>query len=389
MPQERKGGGPIRGFVVSLLAVGLWLVVIAAVAWMVHSAPDSKRSIQRFRKARSSLAPQGRRHRAPASSTSETSTVVVMATQRRSRSHRVIDLRERDPEPRPARWPADGWSLGSVAPSGPRIAWATSGASPSTRTDAPVEVSLPDRREVDRPSRPEVGRSAHPGAGRTFPRSTSSLPQLPPLPKSNIAARNQPRPEARLKAPDRKPEAPLKAPDRKPEAPLKAPDRKPEAPLKAPDRKPAAPRPQVAGARGSAPARQPAPARQSAPVRQPAPGRQAAPRPAPKPVAREPVRRVSLDERRHTATGQAGRPATPAKSSGRWRVIDLTPEPKPKQRSIPAPPAARMPGGRREAEVQRWGLAAGAEAQGEPGPLPAVFRLDSLHARNEAGSRAR
>ncbi|TMK49731.1 MAG: hypothetical protein E6G66_08550 [Actinobacteria bacterium] len=325
----------------------MWLVVIAAVAWMVHSTPDSNRSIQRFRKARRSLAPQGRRHRAPASSPSETSTVVVMATQRRSRSHRVIDLRERDPEPRPARWPADGWSLGSVAPSGPRIAWARSGASPSMRTDAPVEVARPARREVDRPSRPEVGRSAHPGAGRTSPRPTSSLP---PLPKSGVAARNQPWPEA---------------------------------PLKAPDRKLASPRPQVAGARRSTPARQ------SAPVRQPAPGRQAVPRPAPKPVAREPVRRVSLDERRHTATGQAGRPASPAKSSGRWRVIDLTPEPKPKQRSIPAPPPARMPGGRREAEVQRWGLAAGAEAQGAPGPLPAVFRLDPLHARNEAGSRAR
>ena len=357
MPQERKGGGPIRGFVVSLLAVGLWLVVIAAVAWMVHSAPDSKRSIQRFRKARRSLAPQGRRHRAPVSSTSETSTVVVMATQRRSRSHRVIDLRERDPEPRPARWPADGWSLGSVAPSGPRIAWATSSASPSMRTDAPVEVSGPARREVDRLSRPEVSRSAHPGAGRTSPRLTSSPSQLPPLPKSNVAGRNQARPGARLKAPDRRPEAP--------------------------DRKLPAPRPQVAGARGSAPARQPAPARQAAP------GRQAAPRPAPKPVAREPVRRVSLDERRHTAAGQASRPATPANGSGRWRVIDLTPEPKPKQRSIPAPPPTRMPGGRREAEVQRWGLAAGAEAQGAPGPLPAVFRLDPLHARNEAGSRAR
>ena len=367
MPEERKGGGPIRGFVVSLLAVGLWLVVIAAVAWMVHSAPDSKRSIQRFRKARRSLAPQGRRHRAPASSTSETSTVVVMATQRRSRSNRVIDLRERDPEPRPARWPADGWSLGSVAPSGPRIAWATSGASRSTRTDAPVEAAQPARREVDRPPRPEVGRSAHPGAGRAYPRPTSSLPPLPPLPRSNVVVRNQARPEARLKTPVRKPEAPLRAPDRKL----------------------AAPRPQVAGAGGSAPVRQSAPARQSTPVRQPAPGRQAAPRPAPKPVTREPVRRVSLDERRHGAAGQAGRPASPANSSGRWRVIDLTPEPKPKQRSIPAPPPARMPGGHREAEVERWGLAAGAEAQGAPGPLPAVFRLDPLHPRNEAGSRAR
>jgi hypothetical protein len=353
MPQERKGGGPIRGFVVSLLAVGLWLVVIAAVAWMVHATPDSNRSIQRFRKARRSLAPQGRRHRAPAPSRSETSTVVVMATQRRSRSHRVIDLRERDPDPRPARWPADGWSLGSVAPSGPRIAWATSGPSSSVRTDAPVEVeaSRPVRHEVDRPSRPEAARSARPGPGRMSPRPTSSLPPLPPLPKSNVAPRNQPR--------------------------------RPEAAVKAPDRKPAAPRPHVAGPRGGVPARQPASARQ------PALGRQAAPRPAPKPVAREPVRRGSLDERRSTATGQAARPAAPAEGSGRWRVIDLTPEPKPKQRSIPAPPPARMPGGRREADVQRWGLAAGAEAQGAPGPMPAVFRLDPLHARNGSGSRAR
>jgi hypothetical protein len=373
MPQERKGGGPIRGFVVSLLAVGLWLVVIAAVAWMVHSTPDSNRSIQRFRKARRSLAPQGRRHRAPAPSTSETSTVVVMATQRRSRSNRVIDLRERDPDPRPARWPADGWSLGSVAPSGPRIAWATPAASPSVRTDAPVEVSRPVRHEVDRLSRPEAARSGHPGAGRLYPRPTSSLPPLPPLPKSNVAARNQPRPDGRLRAPDRRPETAVKAQDRKP----------------------AAPRPQVAGGRGSASARQPAPVRQPAPGRQPAsarqqaPGRQTAARPAPKPVAREPVRRGSHDERRYPATGQAARSGAPANTSGRWRVIDLTPEPKPKQRSIPAPPPARLPGGRREAEAERWGLAAGAEAQGAPGPLPAVFRLDPLHGRNEAGSRAR
>src|SRR5437899_2288374 len=162
MPQERKGGGPIRGFIVSLLAVGVWLVVLAAVGWMGHSTLDAHRSIQRVRKARRRLAPQGRRHRAPASSPSETSTVVVMATQRRSRSHRVIDLRERDPEPRPARWPADGWSLGSVAPSGPRIAWARSRASAPMQIDAPVEVSPAARRDVARPPRPEAGRSAHP-----------------------------------------------------------------------------------------------------------------------------------------------------------------------------------------------------------------------------------
>ena len=351
-PRNGRGEVLIRGFVVSLLAVGLWLVVIAAVAWMVHSTPDSNRSIQRFRKARRSLAPQGRRHRAPASSTAETSTVVVMATQRRSRSHRVIDLRERDPEPRPARWPADGWSLGSVAPSGPRIAWATSAGSPSVRTDAPVEVSRPVRHEVDRPSRPEAARSAHPGAGRLSPRPTSSLPPLPPLPKSSVAATNQLRPSG-------------------------------------PDRKPAAPRPFAAGGRGSASARQPAPVRQPALGRQPASARQAAARPAPKPVAREPVRRGSLDERRYPAPSKAARPGATANNSGRWRVIDLTPEPKPKPHSIPAPPPARMPGGHREAEVQRWGLAAGAEAQGAPGPLPAVFRLDPLHTRNEAGSRAR
>jgi len=186
MPEERKGGGPIRGFVVSLLAVGLWLVVIAAVAWMVHSTPDSSRSIQRFRKARRSLAPQGRRHRVASSSTSETSTVVVMETPRRGRANRVIDLRERDPEPRPARWPADGWSLGSVAPSGPRIAWATSGASTSMRTKATqahVGSAPAPSREVGRPARPEVARSPRPGAARTSPRTPSQQSQLPPLPQ--------------------------------------------------------------------------------------------------------------------------------------------------------------------------------------------------------------
>ena len=125
-------------------------------------------------------------------------------------------------------------------------------------------------------------------------------------------------------------------------------------------------------------------------VRQPAPARQASPRPAarpaPKPAAREPARRASPDVRRHAA-GQPGQ-ASPAKSPGRWRVIDLTPS-EPRQRSIPAPAPARIPGGHREADVQRWGLAAGAEAQGAPGPLPAVFRLDPVHGRNEAGSRAR
>jgi hypothetical protein len=334
----------------------LWLVVIAAIAWMVHSTPDSNRSIQRFRRARRSLAPQGRRHRAPASSSSETSTVVVMATPRRSRANRVIDLRERDPEPRPARWPADGWSLGSVTPSGPRIAWATSGATAPVRTEAPVEVPWPPRREVGRPSKAEAGRSAHPGATRPSP-FASSPSQQPPLPKPNPAARNQPRPEATFKAPDRRSPSP---------------------------------RPQTAGTH-TAPARQSAPVRQPAPARQPASQYAPAPRPAPKPVAREPVRKVSLDDRHRAATGQAGRPASsgsPAKSPGRWRVIDLT-SAEPTSRSIPAPAPIRIPSGRRDAEVQRWGLAAGAEAQGAPGPLPAVFRLDPLHGRNEAGSRAR
>src|SRR5256885_7161676 len=92
MPQEWKGGGPIRGFVVSLLAVGLWLVVIAAVAWMFHSTPASNRSIRRFRRARRSLASQDRRrHRsappAPAkpAAGSATSTGVVLARTPQSR----------------------------------------------------------------------------------------------------------------------------------------------------------------------------------------------------------------------------------------------------------------------------------------------------------------
>jgi hypothetical protein len=122
-PGRRKGGGPIRGFVITLLAVGLWLVVIAAVAWMWYSAPDNNRSIQRFRQARRSLAKGGRRNRGdPASpSTAGQSSVVVMSTQRRSRSGRVVDLRGADGGP--ARWPADGWSLGSEATGSGRLAW--------------------------------------------------------------------------------------------------------------------------------------------------------------------------------------------------------------------------------------------------------------------------
>src|SRR5438105_8688539 len=102
-----KGGGPIRGFFVSLLAVGLWLVVIAAVAWMFHSTPASNRSIRRFRRARRSLASQdGHRHRsAPpaaaaspaAGSGSGTSTVVVMAATRRSRDRHLMDSHELGP----------------------------------------------------------------------------------------------------------------------------------------------------------------------------------------------------------------------------------------------------------------------------------------------------
>jgi hypothetical protein len=321
------------------------LVVIAAVAWMVHSTPDSSRSIQRFRKARRSLAPQGRRHRAASSSTSETSTVVVMETPRRGRANRVIDLRERDPEPRPARWPADGWSLGSVAPSGPRIAWATSGAPTAMRTRGPVEsIEAPERapyREVARPSRPDVARGVRP-ADRTSPRTTS---QSPPFPQWD-SPRTQPRT--------------------------------------------ASPRPQMASAPRTAPVRQAAPGR---PVRQPAAGHLPAQRPAQRPVAREQVRRSNLDERPSRAgVGQTRRAADP-KSSARWRVVDLTPEPR--QRPIPPPAPVRIAGGRseikerQETEARRWALAAGAESQGAPGPLPAVFRLDPLHARNEAGSRAR
>jgi hypothetical protein len=258
-----------------------------------------------------------------------------METPRRGRANRVIDLRERDPEPRPARWPADGWSLGSVAPSGPRIAWATSGASTSMRTKA-TEAQLGSApapsREIARPARPDVARSPRPGAGaaRTSPRTPSERSQLPPLPQWDSP--RQPRP--------------------------------------------ASPRPQMAGAARTAPARQAGPGRPGAPVRQPAaghlPAKGAASRPAPRPVAR---------------------PAPDANRPARWRVIDLTPEPR--KRPIPAPAPSRIANGRQErqsrqeTEAQRWALAAGAESQGAPGPLPAVFRLDPVHARNEAGSRAR
>lgn len=324
MHRNGKGGGPIRGFVVSLLAIGLWLVVIAAVAWMVHSTPDSNRSIRRFRRARRSLAPQGRRHRAAAASAtgSETSTVVVVETLRRSRANRVIDLRERDPEPRPARWPADGWSLGSVAASGPRLAWATSGGHLPSWGEPSVEVARPPHREVPRPTRPEVARAARPEVARTARLGTDRTPSRP-MAASTLTTRPQPRPAA---------------------------PRKPVA---------AGPRP--------------ATARQAAPISKP--------RPAPRQVAKAPVpkpgRRINFDEHpHHAAIGQAPRQAASTKGQARgparWRVIDLT-------TSEPQ---------------ERWEMAAGAESQGMPGPLPEVFRLDPLHRRsqarlNEAGSRAR
>ena len=128
----------------------------------------------------------------------------------------------------------------------------------------------------------------------------------------------------------------------------------------------------MAGAPRPALVRQ-APGRQGAPVRQPAaghlPAQGSASRPAPRPVAR---------------------PAPDANRPARWRVIDLTPEPR--KRPIPTPGPSRIASGRQErqeTEARRWALAAGAESQGAPGPLPAVFRLDPVHARNEAGSRAR
>jgi hypothetical protein len=335
MHRNGKGGGPIRGFVVSLLAIGLWLVVIAAVAWMVHSTPDSNRSIRRFRRARRSLAPQGRRHRAASSnsSASETSTVVVVETRRRNRVNRVIDLRERDPEPRPARWPADGWSLGSVAATGPRLAWATSGAPASLRRDAPGEVTRPSHRDVahpSRPERPEVARTSRPGTART-----PSRPTTPSTPAARTQSRTTP----------------------------------------------ASPR--VAGSPRTTPARQ------AAPVSKPRP----APRPGPRPRTPEPVRRFNFDERpHHAAVGQAQRPAAAARGTAlgpaRWRVIDLTSS-EPRQHSIPAPAPGRGTGGHRETEARRWGLAAGAESQGDPGSLPEVFRLDPLYRTNEAGSRTR
>jgi hypothetical protein len=275
-----------------------------------------------------------------------------METPRRGRANRVIDLRERDPEPRPARWPADGWSLGSVAPSGPRIAWATSGATTAMRTRAPVESTEANYPEVARPGWPDVARSPRPAAARTSPRTTSQLPASPQFPQWN-----SPRTQART----------------------------------------ASPRPQMAAAPRTAPVRQAAPGRQGGPVRQPAaghlPAQRPASRPVQRPVAREQARRANLDERPYRAAVGQTRRAPDPKSSARWRVVDLTPEPR--QRPLPAPPPTRIASGRseikerQETEARRWALAAGAESQGAPGPLPAVFRLDPLHARNEAGSRAR
>ncbi|MGH2718143.1 MAG: hypothetical protein ACRDJU_06155 [Actinomycetota bacterium] len=49
----------------------------------------------------------------PSQVSDDQSSVVVMSTARRPRPERVIDVRDDDPGP--ARWPADGWTLGSAA----------------------------------------------------------------------------------------------------------------------------------------------------------------------------------------------------------------------------------------------------------------------------------
>ncbi|HEU5003227.1 MAG TPA: hypothetical protein VFW71_10680 [Actinomycetota bacterium] len=73
----------------------------------------------------------------------------MTSTSRRLRSEKASGL-----DAGPARWPADGWSLGSLAASGPRLAWATADTLSFTEVDLPV-ARLPEDLSVPVEGRPK------------------------------------------------------------------------------------------------------------------------------------------------------------------------------------------------------------------------------------------
>lgn len=110
--------------------------------------------------------------------------MVVTSTSRRLRSERAADL-----DSGPARWPADGWSLGSLAPSGPRLAWASADTLTFNEVDLPV--ARPPREE---PSVPVEGRAK---------KAEAPAPERKPTPWERHQAAVAARAEAARTASDR------------------------------------------------------------------------------------------------------------------------------------------------------------------------------------------
>jgi hypothetical protein len=414
--------------------------VFAAVAWMWYSAPDNHRSIQRFRQARKSLARGGRRHRAAAGGPArdEQSSVVVMSTPRRSRADRVIDLR--DAEPGPARWPADGWSLGSAAGS-TGLDWTTAeldlegDRSPAGRTGEYRWQEALEAAAAQRSARSRSGTAGGPdrspsasGRSGTAEQAPASVPgaatsindrtldrALTPW-EARVAAREAQRAAREGEAPAQP--AARRSPVGRPEprlgsarpAPVRQVPARPAAVRPAPARQALARRSDGRTATARPPEARPPEARQAqlreaaaqqaeihelarqALARQSALAaarREAAAKPKarPQPVAAEPrpIERRIAERPRHAAISGQGdpRPHSPAEharqeDTTRWSVIDLTREEA--SRTEPAHHTARH--------------GAGSPGHGDP----EVFRLDQLDpldylepsaasARSEAGTQ--
>ena len=363
-----------------MLAIGLWLVAICAVVWMWRSVPDANRSIRRFHRARRSLA-RDRRTRgdsfpeaAPAPTSGapgEQPTVVVTSTSRRLRSDRAADL-----DSGPARWPADGWSLGSLAPSGPRLAWASADTLSFNEVDLPVaraprkepgvpvearaekaEASAPERKPTPW-ERHQAAVAARAEAARAASDRVKATTQDHPAPRLHSARPvEEPGASSRGTRPGRHPGArPLAAPRPRPAS---------EEPAVewATDRRLEPIGPRASFGSGERPGRI-----KVTGVRRPLP------RPAERPVRAQeasPIARRIAELPRHPAV--AGAPGTrraaasrTADDAARWTVIDLTaPE-----------PVLGLPN-----------VAAAVDKQAEP---PAVLRLDPLHRRESShASRVR
>src|SRR5437899_9036381 len=302
---------------------------------MFHSTPASNRSIRRFRQARHSLARQdGRRHRtaSPAAAArpaagSGTPTVVVMAGSRRSRDQHLTGSHE--PGPRPARWPADGWSLGSLAPSGPRLAWAGGAVPEGARPEAPWERRRSSRGNEDleavETSMPYVGRTSGWAGSRSSLRGAGRAPSPGPDPAGQGPqgfGRPSPKPGVREQAASSQDGGPAWS-----------------------ARRPAS-LPQRAGSRETAP------------------------------VQASMQTRAGGRSPQAAAGWQAG--------AARWTVLDLTkgePVVRAAQHAVAARgEVARAPGARREAaDSRRWSSPLPATPSAVPS-LPQVFRLSSLRA---------